>query len=86
MTITRIHVNGQRLRDNRVREDNGKRNRVFVVSTGRRSVQGTRVVMHGESQLVYRPEKPMDYKGAPVTAWIETAGKVDVYWGRERVA
>lgn len=83
--LTRIHVNGQRLRDNRVREDNGKRNRVFVVNTGHRSVQGTRIKIHGPSQLVYRPENPMDYNGAMVTAWIETRGKVDVYWGRERV-
>lgn len=83
--ITRIHVNGQNLRKNKVHLRKGGRrvrNTVFTAKDYRTNRTGTRVVVHGPSTLVYRPRNPLN-SGA--VAWIETSHKVDVYHGGRKV-
>jgi hypothetical protein len=72
--LTRIHVNGQALRNNR---DN---NPVFVVrSSGRRIRHATQVEILGPSKLVYNRKRPMPAHARnfdrPV-AWVQTEAPV----------
>jgi hypothetical protein len=72
--LTRIHVNGQALRNNR---DN---NPVFVVrSSGGRIRHATEVEILGPSKLVYNRKRPMPAHAKnydrPV-AWIQTNARV----------
>jgi hypothetical protein len=74
LKLTRIHVNGQALREN---QDNKP---VFIVrSSGGRIRHASRVEILGPSRLVYNRKRPMpahakDYD-RPV-AWIETNSSV----------
>jgi hypothetical protein len=49
---------------------------VFTVKTYKENTLGQRVVIKGDSELVYSPDKPLSC-GAKV--WIETEAEVDVY-------
>lgn len=79
--LTRIHVNGQNLRANKKHPTTGRYNSVFTVKDYANNRKGTRVVLHGPSVVVYRPQNPLK-SGA--VAWIETEAKVDVYWGKTK--
>lgn len=79
--LTRIHVNGQNLRQNRIRDDNGRYNAVFTAKDYKRNRKGTQVVIHGPSKLVYRPRNPLK---SHAVAWIETEAPVDVSFPEQR--
>ena len=68
----RIHVNQHNIRANA--KDNGKRP-VITVKTYKTNQYGHEVVIHGESKVVYRPDKPLSC-GAKV--WIETDADVNI--------
>ena len=68
----RIHVNQHNIRANV--KDNGKRP-VITVKTYKTNQYGHEVVIHGESKVVYRPDKPLSC-GAKV--WIETDADVEI--------
>jgi len=70
--IKRIHVNQHNIRANA--KDNGKRP-VITVKTYKTNQYGHEVVIHGESKVVYRPDKPLSC-GAKV--WIETDADVEI--------
>ena len=74
--ITRIHVNGQHLRQNKKNPNTGRRKPVFTVKDYRMNRKGNAVTIHGPSHVVYHPDYPMK-SGA--VAWIETEAEVDVY-------
>jgi hypothetical protein len=78
--ITRIHVNGQNLRANKKRytkkHPQGKRNTVFTVKDYKRNRKGNYIQIHGESEIIYQPNRPLK-SGA--VAWIETYADVDVF-------
>lgn len=68
----RIHVNLHRIRKN---SKTGDRDPVITVKVGKENHYGMEVEIHGPSQLVYRPDKPLSC-GARV--WIETLSEVVV--------
>lgn len=70
----RIHVNQHNIRANAKGEDLP----VFTVKTYKENLKGDRVVIKGDSELVYSPDNPLSC-GAKV--WIETEADVDVYCG-----
>jgi hypothetical protein len=76
--IKRIHVNQHNIRANSKGEDLP----VFTVKTYKENLKGERVVIKGDSELVYSPDKPLDC-GAKV--WIETTADVDVFFGNWKV-
>ena len=76
--IKRIHVNQHNIRANAKGEDLP----VFTVKTYNENLKGERVVIKGDSELVYSPDKPLSC-GAKV--WIETTADVDVYFGNWKV-
>lgn len=71
---TIIHVNQHLIRKN---QKDGLRRPVLRVQQGRRgkSLYCDRVIVHGPSEVVYEPEKPLSC-GARV--WIETEAVVEV--------
>lgn len=72
--LKRIHVNQHNIRHNAKNLDDPKP--VFTVKTYKENTLGQRVVIKGDSELVYSPDKPLSC-GAKV--WIETEAEVDVY-------
>lgn len=68
--IKRIHVNQHLIRANAM--DGGDRP-VLTVKTYKSNTRCNRVIINGPSELVYRPDKPLDC-GAKV--WIETRSEV----------
>ena len=72
--LKRIHVNQHNIRHNTKNPDDQKP--VFTVKTYKENTIGQRVVIKGDSELVYSPDKPLSC-GAKV--WIETEAEVDVY-------
>lgn len=76
--IKRIHVNQHNIRANAKGEDLP----VFTVKTYNENLKGERVVIKGDSELVYSPDKPLSC-GAKV--WIETTADVDVHFGNWKV-
>ena len=54
--ITRIHVNQHHIRANA--RDGGDRP-VLTVKDSRRNRKGRRATVHGPSEVVYRPERPL---------------------------
>lgn len=67
-----IHVNMHKIRSNR---KNGTNEPVITCKTYKDNLYGHRVKIHGSSQVIYRPDKPLSC-GARL--WIETYGKVRV--------
>lgn len=72
--LKRIHVNQHNIRHNTKNPEDPKP--VFTVKTYKENTLGQRVVIKGDSELVYSPDKPLSC-GAKV--WIETEAEVDVY-------
>lgn len=81
-SVTRVHVNGQALRQKKPLREGKRYKRVFSVWKGSKHYSGTRVVFRGPTSLIYKPNHK--FRGY-VKAWIETKHPVEVYWGRERV-
>ena len=73
--LSRIHINRHKIDANR---KTGARDPVITVKQGRRNTYGDTVKILGPSQVVYRPDKPLDC-GAKV--WIETEAEVIVEQG-----
>lgn len=67
--IKRIHVNQHNIRANAKGADLP----IFTVKTYKENRKGNRVVIQGDSELVYSPDKPLSC-GAKV--WIETEAEV----------
>lgn len=83
--IKRIHVNQHNIRANnlaKIKAKKGENLPVFTVKTYKENLKGERVVIKGDSELVYSPDKPLSC-GAKV--WIETEADVEVYFGDWRV-
>lgn len=83
--LKRIHVNQHNIRANSklaTGEVQGDELPVFTVKTYNENLKGERVVIKGDSELVYSPDKPLDC-GAKV--WIETTADVDVFFGNWKV-
>lgn len=70
--LKRVHVNQHNIRHN---AKGGDMKPVATVKCGGKTYIGDGVTIHGESQLIYRPEKPLSC-GAKV--WIETHAFVTV--------
>jgi len=69
---TRIHVNQHHIKANS--KDGGNRP-VITVKTYKSNLYGHEVVIHGESKVIYSPDKPLSC-GAKV--WIETDSEVTI--------
>lgn len=69
--ITRIHVNQHHIKANAKGEDLP----VLTVKTYKENLKCNEVVVHGQSRVVYSPDKPLSC-GAKV--WIETEAEVEV--------
>ena len=69
---TVIHVNRHHIAANR--KDGGDRP-VFTVKNYKQNRKGRRVIGHGPSEFVYRPEKPLK---CGAVAWVETSAEVTV--------
>ena len=69
--IKRIHVNQHNIRANAKGADLP----IFTVKTYKENRKGNRVVIQGDSELVYSPDKPLSC-GAKV--WIETTANIEV--------
>ena len=70
--IARIHVNQHVIKAN---AKNGENNPVFTIKQGGKNTYAHSVKVHGEMELVYSPDKPLNC-GAKV--WIETRGDITV--------
>jgi hypothetical protein len=69
---TIIHVNQHVIKKNR---STGSNDPVLTVKTYKSNMYAHRVKIHGDSEIVYSPEKPLSC-GAHV--WIETNSEVEV--------
>jgi hypothetical protein len=69
--LTRIHVNQHNIKSNQ----KGDNLPVFTVKDYKQNRKGNRVLIHGPSKLVYKPDSPLN---CGARAWIETYSKVDV--------
>jgi hypothetical protein len=69
---TIIHVNQHVIKKNRA---TGSNDPVLTVKTYKSNMYAHRVKIHGDSEIVYSPEKPLSC-GAHV--WIETNSEVEV--------
>jgi hypothetical protein len=69
---TIIHVNQHVIRSN---AKSGMREPVLTVKNYKNNQYAHEVVIHGESKIVYSPDKPLSC-GAKV--WIETQSKVEL--------
>lgn len=69
---TIIHVNQHVIKANRA---NGENNPVLTVKTYKSNTYAHEVKIHGESSIVYSPDKPLSC-GAHV--WIQTEAEVEV--------
>lgn len=69
---TKIHVNQHIIKSNSKTGDNKP---VITVKDYKQNRYGSKITIHGESQVVYSPDNPLPC-GAKV--WIETQSKVDV--------
>jgi hypothetical protein len=70
--LARIHVNRHIIDANR---KHGTDNPVITVKKGGKNYYGRTVRILGPSEVVYRPERPLDC-GAKV--WIETTAEVEI--------
>ena len=68
----RIHINMHVIRKN---NKTGERNPVITCKTSKSNTYGQKVRIHGESEVIYSPDKPLSC-GARV--WIETNASVIV--------
>lgn len=69
---TRIHINQHKIRSNIHKADHHKE-KVITVKTSKSNIYADKVIIKGESTVVYSPDKPLSC-GARV--WIETEGEV----------
>jgi hypothetical protein len=69
---TIIHVNQHVIKKNR---KEGTNDPVLTVKTYKSNTYASEVVVHGESRIVYSPDKPLSC-GAHV--WIETEAEVEI--------
>jgi hypothetical protein len=69
---TKIHVNQHIIKSN---SKTGNNKPVITVKDYKQNRYGSKVTIHGGSQVVYSPDNPLPC-GAKV--WIETQSKVDV--------
>lgn len=69
---TIIHVNQHVIKANR---KNGTNNPVLTIKTYKSNVYAHEAIIHGDSKVIYRPDKPLSC-GAHV--WIETANEIEV--------
>lgn len=69
---TIIHVNQHVIKKNR---KEGTNDPVLTVKTYKSNTYAREVVVHGESRIVYSPDKPLSC-GAHV--WIETEAEVEI--------
>ncbi len=69
---TIIHVNQHVIKANRA---NGENNPVLTVKTYKSNTYAHEVKIHGESSIVYSPDKPLSC-GAHV--WIQTEAEVEI--------
>jgi hypothetical protein len=69
---TIIHVNQHVIKANRA---NGENNPVLTVKTYKSNTYAHKVKIHGESSIVYSPDKPLSC-GAHV--WIQTEAEVEI--------
>lgn len=72
---TIIHVNQHAVRAN---AKNGTNDPVLTVKTYKSNTYAHAVKIHGDSRVVYSPDKPLSC-GARV--WIETTGEVEIESG-----
>jgi hypothetical protein len=72
-TIKRIHINQHVIRANR---KTGDHHPVITVKHGKANTYGHRVTVHGPSEVVYSPNKPLSC-GAHV--WVETFAEVEIH-------
>ena len=70
--IKRIHVNQHVIKRNR---KTGENEPVLTVKTYKSNTYGYTVTIHGPSQVIYSPDKPLSC-GAHV--WIETEAEVEI--------
>jgi len=70
--IKRIHVNQHIIKRNR---KTGENEPVLTVKTYKSNTYGHTVTIHGPSQVIYSPDKPLSC-GAHV--WIETEANVEI--------
>lgn len=70
--IKRIHINQHNIRHN---AKDGSKKPVATVKCGGKTYIGDSVTIHGESRLVYSPDKPLSC-GAKV--WLETSGAITI--------
>lgn len=70
--LKRIHINQHVIRAN---GKTGERNPVITVKEAGTNTYGHEVIVHGESKLVYSPDKPLSC-GAKV--WIETNAPITI--------
>jgi hypothetical protein len=68
----RIHINQHKIRANK---KHGTNEPVITVKTYKSNDYGHEVLIHGESKVVYSPNKPLPC-GARV--WVETESKVTI--------
>jgi hypothetical protein len=72
MMKTIVHVNQHVIKKNRT---TGSNDPVLTVKTYKSNVYAHKIKIHGDSEIVYSPEKPLSC-GAHV--WIETNSEVEV--------
>lgn len=68
-----IHVNQHVIKSNKKNAENKE---VLTVKTYNSNVYGHRVKIHGPSEVVYRPNKPLS---CGAKCWIETLSVVEVF-------
>jgi len=78
VVIKRIHVNQHHIRHNLKNPDDQKP--VLTVKTSKSNTKCDRVVIHGTSEVIYSPDKPLAC-GAKV--WIETQADLEIF-GEDR--
>ncbi len=69
---TRIHVNQHIIKSN---SKTGANEPVLTVKSYKSNIYAHEVLIHGESKIVYSPDKPLSC-GAKV--WIETEAEVEI--------
>lgn len=69
--LTRIHVNRNHIRANA----KGASMPVLTVKTYRSNIKCDRCIIHGPSEVVYRPDDPLP---CGAKCWIETNAEVEI--------
>jgi hypothetical protein len=72
--LTRIHVNQHKIKANR---KHGTQEPVLTVKTSKTNAYGSRVLIDGPCEVIYRPDAPLS---CGAVCWIETESEVFIIY------